>query len=98
MKGSKKILKFFLSVIQENVEKPEEQTAYVLHADNMEAAQRMKELMVENVPFGGIEIQDIGPVIGCHTGPACLPSSSWVKRSPTDIAKRWTETIPVLFV
>jgi DegV family protein with EDD domain len=72
VKGSKKILKFFLSVILENVEKPEEQTAFVLHADNMEAAQRMKELMVENVPFGGVEIQDVGPVIGCHTGPGVL--------------------------
>jgi DegV family protein with EDD domain len=72
VKGSKKIQKFFLSVIQENVEQPEEQTAFVLHADNMEAALRMKELMEENVPFKSVEIQDVGPVIGCHTGPGVL--------------------------
>lgn len=72
VKGSKKILKFFLNVIQENVEIPEEQTAYVLHASNMEAAVRMKELIKENVPFKEVVIQDVGPVIGCHTGPGVL--------------------------
>jgi len=72
VKGSKKIQKFFLSVIQENVEEPEIQTAYVLHADNMEAAVRMKEMMKENVPFRDVLIQDVGPVIGCHTGPGVL--------------------------
>jgi DegV family protein with EDD domain len=72
VKGSKKIQKFFLNVIQENVEQPEDQTAYVLHADNMDAALRMKQLIEENVSFKGVEIQDVGPVIGCHTGPGVL--------------------------
>ncbi len=72
VKGSKKILKFFMNVIQENVEHPETQTAYVLHADNMETALRMKEQMEESVPFKEVKIQDVGPVIGCHTGPGVL--------------------------
>ena len=72
VKGSKKILRFFLDVIQQNVQQPEEQTAYVLHADNMEGAQKLKALIEENVPFKDIIIQDIGPVIGCHTGPGVL--------------------------
>ncbi len=72
VKGTKKIQKFFLNVIQENVEQPEDQTAYVLHADNMEAAIRMKQLIEDNVPFQAVEIQDVGPVIGCHTGPGVL--------------------------
>ena len=72
VKGSKKIQKFFLNFIQENVEQPEDQTAYVLHADNMDAALRMKQLIEENVSFKGVEIQDVGPVIGCHTGPGVL--------------------------
>ena len=72
VKGSKKIQKFFLNVIQENVENPEEQTAFLLHADNMEAALKMKELINENVSFGEVMIQDVGPVIGCHTGPGVL--------------------------
>ena len=72
VKGSKKILRFFLDTIQQYVEEPEAQTAFVLHASNMEAAVRMKELIMENVNFADIQIQDVGPVIGCHTGPGVL--------------------------
>jgi fatty acid-binding protein DegV len=72
VKGSKKIQRFFLETIQQYVEEPEAQTAFVLHANNMEAAERMKELMEENVKFAGVVIQDVGPVIGCHTGPGVL--------------------------
>ncbi len=72
VKGTKKILRFFLNVIQENVENAEEQTAYVLHANCLETAEKLKELLVETVPFKDVQIQDIGPVIGCHTGPGAL--------------------------
>ena len=72
VKGSKKIQKFFLNVMQENVENPEEQNAFVLHASNMEAAVKMKEIMEENFAFKSVTIQDVGPVIGCHTGPGVL--------------------------
>lgn len=72
VKGSKKIQRFFLDTIQQYVEEPEAQTAFVLHASNMDAAVRMKELIEENVKFAGVQIQDVGPVIGCHTGPGVL--------------------------
>ncbi len=72
VKGTKKILRFFLSVMEENVEKPEEQTAYVLHANCMETAEKLREMIKETVPFKDVQIQDIGPVIGCHTGPGAL--------------------------
>ncbi len=72
VKGTKKIMKFFLNVIQENVVNPEEQTSYVLHANNMEAALKMKELMEQSFAFREVKIQDVGPVIGCHTGPGVL--------------------------
>ena len=66
VKGSKKILKYFLNIIQENVENAQEQTAFVLHANNMEMAVKMKELIQENVSFKEILIQDVGPVIGSY--------------------------------
>jgi len=72
VKGTKKILKFFLDVIQQNVEQPESQTAFVLHADNLDGAEKMRALIEENVNFKNVVIQDIGPVIGCHTGPGVL--------------------------
>lgn len=72
IKGTKKVLRFLLSVVQENVEKPEEQTMYALHANAMEDVQKLVELVKENVPFKDIVIQDVGPVIGCHAGPGTL--------------------------
>lgn len=72
VKGAKKILRFFLDVIRQNVEAPEAQTAYVLHADNMQGAEKMKALIEESVKFKKVVIQDVGPVIGCHTGPGVL--------------------------
>ena len=83
VKGSKKILKYFLNVIQENVEQPEEQTAYVLHADSMETAIRMKEAIAESVAFREVKIQDIGPVIGCHTGPGAMAVIFMGKEMPS---------------
>lgn len=72
IKGTKKVMRFFVSVIQENVENPEEQTGYVLHANDMENAIKLKELVQEGVPFKEVVIQDVGPVIGCHAGPGTL--------------------------
>ncbi|MFA5676726.1 MAG: DegV family protein [Christensenellales bacterium] len=72
VKGSKMVLKFFLGTVMENVQNPKEQTAYVLHANNIEAAGSLKTLIEQNVGFKEICIQDVGPVIGCHTGPGVL--------------------------
>lgn len=72
IKGSKKVLSFFVNVIKENIENPEGQTIYVLHAINMEAAVKLKAMIEENVAAKAVEIRDIGPVIGCHTGPGTL--------------------------
>jgi DegV family protein with EDD domain len=72
IKGTRKVFRFLLSVVQENVEDPEQQTLYVLHANDMENAQKLSELIKENVPFKDSVIQDIGPVIGCHAGPGAL--------------------------
>lgn len=72
IKGTKKVIKYFMSVIEENVEKPEQQTLYVLHANDMENAQRIVESAKESFAFKDIVIQDVGPVIGCHAGPGTL--------------------------
>lgn len=70
--GMKKALKYFAGVAKENAENPENQTAYVMHADSLEAAQKLKEMIAEAVSFKNIVIQDIGPVIGCHAGPGTI--------------------------
>ena len=69
VKGSKNVYKFFVDTIEKNIEQPQDQTVYVLHAGDMKSAQKIKAMIEESVTCGAVEIQDIGPVIGCHTGP-----------------------------
>ena len=70
--GTKKVLKHLTEVARENVLDPEEQTAYVMHADNLGNAEKLKEMLSGAVNFRDVVIQDIGPVIGCHSGPGTL--------------------------
>mgnify|MGYP005853598593 CR=1 FL=1 len=70
--GTKKVLKYLTEVARENVLNPEEQTAYVMHADNLSNAEKLKEMLSGAVGFKDVVIQDIGPVIGCHSGPGTL--------------------------
>jgi len=70
--GTKKVLKHLTEVARENVLNPEEQTAYVMHADNLGNAEKLKEMLSGAVNFRDVVIQDIGPVIGCHSGPGTL--------------------------
>ena len=72
VKGSKNVYKFFLDTLEKYIEKPEDQTIYVLHAGAMKAAEKIKAMIEQEVKCEGVVIQDIGPVIGCHTGPGAL--------------------------
>ncbi len=72
VKGSKNVYKFFLDTLEKYIEKPEEQTIYVLHAGAMKAAEKIKAMVEQEVKCKDVVIQDIGPVIGCHTGPGAL--------------------------
>lgn len=72
VKGSKNVYKFFLETINKNIEAPQDQTLYVLHAGSIKAAEKVKAMIEESVDCKGVVIQDIGPVIGCHTGPGAL--------------------------
>ena len=72
VKGSKNVFRFFLDTIEKYIEKPEEQTLYVLHASAVKSAEKIKAMIEEEVKCKDVVIQDIGPVIGCHTGPGAL--------------------------
>lgn len=72
VKGTKNVYKFFVDVIKNSIEQSEDQTVYVLHANDMNSAQKVKSMINETVTCKDILIQDIGPVIGCHTGPGAL--------------------------
>ena len=72
VKGSKNVAKFFVDVVSKYIEEPQTQIVYVAHAGAKQSAQRVAELIGEAVKCKDIQIVDIGPVIGCHTGPGAL--------------------------
>ncbi len=47
-------------------------TAYILHGDCIEDAEKLKDRVLEETAFKKVEIHPIGPVIGSHTGPDML--------------------------
>ena len=47
------------------------------HADELECALQLKEKIEQNIPSADIRIEDIGAVIGIHTGPGMLAVIYW---------------------
>ena len=72
VKGSKNVYKYFLDTIKKYAENTEEQALYVLHAGDMKSAKKVQAMIEESVNCREVLILDIGPVIGCHTGPGAL--------------------------
>lgn len=73
VQGRKNALRTIVERTAENIEHPEEQTIILLHADALEEAQRMAEMLKQKIPtLKDVRIQMIGPVIGAHCGPGTL--------------------------
>ncbi len=75
VQGRKKALRILAERTAENIENPEDQSLIIMHADCLEDAQRLEELIRAKVP----KLRDIwtiwvGPVIGTHCGPGTLAS------------------------
>ena len=75
VQGRKKAIRTIVERTVENIERPEEQTLLILHADVPEEANRLAELLRQRIPtLRDIRIQLVGPVIGAHCGPGTLAS------------------------
>ena len=73
VQGRKKAIRPIVERTVENIERPEEQTLLILHADVPEEANRLAELLRQRIPtLRDIRIQLVGPVIGAHCGPGTL--------------------------
>ena len=73
VQGRKKAIRTIVERTVENIERPEEQTLLILHADVPEEANRLAELLRQRIPtLRDIRIQLVGPVIGAHCGPGTL--------------------------
>lgn len=75
VQGRQKALRAIAERTEQLIEKPEAQTMIILHADAIEEAKRLEELIRQRIPnIGGIDIQFVGPVIGTHCGPGTVVS------------------------
>ena len=59
---------------------PEEQTVYVVHADCLEDAQKLEQMVKEALPKVNTYITYIGPIIGASIGPGAVGVFAFGKR------------------
>lgn len=67
--GTKKALKCLVDNLEDFGEDLTNQTIYICHSDDFHNAELLKAFVIKQVPKAKIIINNIGPVIGSHTGP-----------------------------
>ena len=72
VQGKKKALRVIAEKAAQNIERPEAQSIVVMHADIVEEAEFLKELLIQKIPGASVEIVRVGPVIGTHCGPGTV--------------------------
>lgn len=72
IKGRKKALKFIVDEIREKGVNLQDQMIFICHADCLDEAEQLKELILSQIKVKGVMINQIGAVIGTHGGPGTL--------------------------
>lgn len=72
VKGAANVRTEIANMIQEVVENPEEQTLYISHADAVDEANAMREVIMKTVPFKDCFISNIAPIVGASVGPGMI--------------------------
>lgn len=73
VRGKRKAIKELLASIDHDLSDASGKDFIVGHSDDLEEAEKLVELIKEKYPtLHSIEIQELGPVIGCHVGPGFL--------------------------
>lgn len=71
--GRKKALKCLVDKMSEYVYKPEGQSIFISHGDDIEAAEKVAAMVKERFPeVGEIMVSMLGTVIGAHSGPGTI--------------------------
>ena len=68
-KGKNKVMNRIIELMEERGSDLAEQTIAIAHADNREAAEKLKVKINEKIDYKDIVIGEVGAVIGSHTGP-----------------------------
>lgn len=72
VKGRKKSIKVLQEKIVERIVNPEEQIIFISHGDCLEEAEHLKELITSEIKVKDVIINNVGPVIGSHSGPGTI--------------------------
>lgn len=72
VKGRKKSLKALAQRLFDEIVNPEEQVIAISHGDCLEDANYLRELILSSVKVKDVIINNVGPVIGSHSGPGTV--------------------------
>ena len=72
VKGRKNSLNEIINMMKENVVDIENQTVYVAHADALEDANYVKELIIKEFNPKEVKVEYLGPIIGVSVGPGTI--------------------------
>jgi DegV family protein with EDD domain len=73
LRGKKKVLGRMVEIMKERAKTPDHiSTIGISHADDVETAQALKELIIEETGNKNILITMIGCAIGAHAGPGTI--------------------------
>lgn len=72
VKGRKNSLNEIINMMKENVVDIENQTVYVAHADALEDANYVKELIIKELNPKEVRVEYLGPIIGVSVGPGTI--------------------------
>ncbi|MGY3766762.1 DegV family protein [Vagococcus vulneris] len=68
IRGRKHSLKELVVKTSETIQNSSEQVLYVAYAGDLEAAEIVKELLLQSIDIAGVELYPMGPTISSHTG------------------------------
>jgi len=83
VQGSKKAMKALMDKTAENIENPGDQEVIIMHADDEQNANLLRDMLMQRVPEAkNVVLERIGPVIGAHAGPGTLAITFMGKERP----------------
>lgn len=85
VRGRKAAIRLLADRTAENIENASEQTIIIMHADALDDAKKLEELIRQRIPdIGGVDYIFVGPVIGAHCGPGTLAACFMGKVRPIE--------------
>lgn len=76
-RGVKRAMHMVIEKLEEKKDPSMNNYMLICHADDIEKAHELQALVLEVIPDAQIDISNVGPVIGAHTGPGMVSLCYW---------------------